>query len=119
MNHPELGMYWKYPRGWWWYQAPIETHSLMIEVFDEVAKDEKSVDDLKVWLLKNKQTTHWKTTKATANAVYALLITMTTGCWRTNRFHLNGAGENSCHLTDQEAGSGYFKTTWSGDYLEK
>ncbi len=29
---------------------------------------------LKTWLLKNKQTNNWKTTKATAEACYALLL---------------------------------------------
>ena len=39
----------------------------------EVDKDMETVDLLKIWLLKNKQTTHWKTTKATSAAIYALL----------------------------------------------
>jgi hypothetical protein len=46
----------------------------MIEVFDKVAKDKRSVKELKIWLLKNKQTNHWGTTKATLNAIYALMI---------------------------------------------
>lgn len=120
LNNAELGMYWKYPRGWWWYQAPIETHSLMIEVFDEVAKDPQSVDDLKVWLLKNKQTTHWKTTKATANAVYALLMSGDNWLLEDKPVSFDWAGENfKSSDFEQEAGSGYFKTSWSGDYLDK
>ena len=74
MEKEELGRYWKQPAGYFWYQHPIETQALMIEVFDEVAKDARAVEDLKLWLLKNKQTNHWKTTKATASAVYALLM---------------------------------------------
>ncbi|RMF28212.1 MAG: alpha-2-macroglobulin, partial [Bacteroidetes bacterium] len=74
LQDEERGMYWKYPSGWWWWQMPIETHALMIEVFEEAARDPEAVHRLKVWLLKNKQTTHWKTTKATAGAVYALLM---------------------------------------------
>jgi uncharacterized protein YfaS (alpha-2-macroglobulin family) len=70
----ELGMYWKSKYGYYWYEMPIETQSLMIEVFHEIANDEKVVDDLKTWLLKNKQTTEWNTTKSTANAIYALLL---------------------------------------------
>ena len=71
----EVGMYWANNRnGWWWYQNPIETQSLLIEVFDEVASDVKSVEEMKIWLLKNKQTNDWKTTKATAAACYALLM---------------------------------------------
>jgi uncharacterized protein YfaS (alpha-2-macroglobulin family) len=71
----EMGMYWANNRsGWWWYQSPIETQSLLIEAFDEVASDSKSVEEMKIWLLKNKQTNDWKTTKATAAACYALLM---------------------------------------------
>jgi len=68
-------MFWRDTElSWWWYRAPIETQALMIEAFDEVAKDAKAVEDCKVWLLKQKQTQDWKTTKATADAVYALLL---------------------------------------------
>jgi hypothetical protein len=47
------GMYWIANKaGWYWYQAPIETQALLIEAFTEVSNDHKSVDDMKVWLLK-------------------------------------------------------------------
>ena len=69
----ELGMYWKYNRGWFWHDLPIETHVLLLEAFAEVANDMSAVDEMKIWLLKNKQTNHWKTTKATASAIYGLL----------------------------------------------
>ncbi len=71
----ELGMYWRdLERSWWWYRAPIETQAMMIEAFDEVSGDAQAVEDCRVWLLKEKQTQAWKTTKATADAVYALLL---------------------------------------------
>ncbi len=71
----ELGMYWRdTERSWWWYHAPIETQAMMIEAFDEVMGDARAVEDCRVWLLKQKQTRDWKTTKATADAVYALLL---------------------------------------------
>ncbi|MDR1009713.1 MAG: hypothetical protein LBM04_01030 [Opitutaceae bacterium] len=74
-NSDELGMYWAdADRGWFWWQAPIETQALMIEVFDEVARDAQAVADLQLWLLKQKQTQAWPSTKATADAVYALLL---------------------------------------------
>ena len=75
VNDPEMGMFWRDTElSWWWYHAPIETQALMIEAFDEVANDAKAVEDLRVWLLKQKQTQDWKTTRATADAVYALLL---------------------------------------------
>jgi hypothetical protein len=71
----ELGMYWRdTERSWWWHRAPIETQALMIEAFDEVMGDAQAVEDCRVWLLKQKQTQNWKTTKATADAVYGLLL---------------------------------------------
>ena len=72
----ELGMYWKVNQPWLaqWYQAPIETQALLIEAFSEIENDTKTIDNLKIWLLKNKQVSRWKTTKATTEAVYALLL---------------------------------------------
>ncbi len=71
----EMGMFWRDTElSWWWYRAPIETQVMMVEVFSEVANDAAAVEACQVWLLKQKQTQDWKTTKATADAVYALLM---------------------------------------------
>jgi uncharacterized protein YfaS (alpha-2-macroglobulin family) len=75
VSEEELGMFWRDTElSFWWYRAPIETQAMMIEAFDEVMDDQQAVEDCKVWLLKQKQTQDWKTTKATADAVYALLL---------------------------------------------
>ncbi len=75
VNDPEMGRFWRDTElSWWWFRAPIETQALMIEAFGEVAHDDAAVEECKVWLLKQKQTQDWKTTKATADAVYALLL---------------------------------------------
>jgi hypothetical protein len=67
-------MYWKDNiRGYYWYQSPIETQSALIEAFSEVAKDKSAVEEMKLWLLSQKRVQDWGTTKATADAVYALL----------------------------------------------
>ena len=71
----EMGMFWRDTElSWWWYRAPIETQALMIEAFDEIMNDQAAVEECRVWLLKQKQTQDWKTTKATADAVYGLLL---------------------------------------------
>ena len=75
VSSEEMGMFWRdLELSWWWYHAPIETQAMMIEAFDEVMDDAKAVEECKVWLLKQKQTQDWKTSKATADAVYALLL---------------------------------------------
>jgi Bacterial Alpha-2-macroglobulin MG10 domain/Alpha-2-macroglobulin family/MG2 domain len=71
----EKGMYWKgMDGGYYWYQAPIEIQSLLIEAFREIGGDTAIDRDLKTWLLRQKQTHNWPTTKATADACYALLL---------------------------------------------
>ncbi len=117
INNEELGMYWKdQTNGWFWYQAPIETQSLLIEAFQEAGKDTKTVDDLRIWLLKNKQTNNWKTTKATAEACYALLLQGTQ--WLSNEPVVElKLGNTMIKSTDvgQEAGTGYFKKVIEGN----
>ncbi|MCB0585653.1 MAG: alpha-2-macroglobulin, partial [Phaeodactylibacter sp.] len=95
----------------------------MIEAFSEVAEDKDAVEQMKIWLLKNKQTTHWKTTKATANAVFALLR------YGDNWLEDTRLAEVSFPRLDEEsfqpeliearrsaeAGTGYFKANWSGN----
>ncbi|MFQ3576614.1 MAG: hypothetical protein SNJ77_09280, partial [Cytophagales bacterium] len=117
----EFGMYWKENYGYYWYQAPIENHALMIEVFQEVAKDSKAVDDLKVWLLKEKQTTAWKTTKATSEACYALL--KQGGNWLKSdklvEVKLGNKKVEPQKETNIEAGTGYFKIRYNTDQFTK
>jgi hypothetical protein len=75
VSNEELGMFWRdLELSWGWFRAPIETQALMIEAFDEIAHDAAAVEACKVWLLKQKQTQGWKTTRATADAVYGLLL---------------------------------------------
>jgi len=124
LSHEELGMYWKENTlGFYWYEAPIETQALMIEAFDEITGDQKKVDDLKVWLLKQKQTQDWKTTKATTEAVYALLLKGTD--WLATESQVEIKLDNQIidpkKLSDVtvEAGTGYFKTSWMGSDIKQ
>ncbi|OBX27141.1 alpha-2-macroglobulin family protein [Gelidibacter algens] len=119
----ELGMYWKDNKAsWHWYQAPIETQALMIEAFSEIQNDTKTIDNLKIWLLKNKQTNSWKTTKATTEAVYALLLQGSDWLSVTDMVDVAVGGEKIMPSTLEdvkvEAGTGYYKTSWSGSEIK-
>lgn len=73
-NNEDWGMYWlENTSGYYWYNAPVETQALLINVFAEIDRDWESVEAMKVWLLKNKQTRHWSSTKSTSEAIDALL----------------------------------------------
>ena len=120
----ELGMYWKSnTAGYYYYQAPVETQALLIEVFSEIENDTKTIDNLKIWLLKNKQTNRWKTTKATTEAVYALLLNGSDWVSITEMVDLK-IGTKKIDATKLEnvkveAGTGYFKTSWNGSDIKK
>jgi hypothetical protein len=123
LNNEEMGMYWKENYGgYYWYQAPIEMQALMIEAFDEVSADLKSVDDLKTWLIKSKQTQNWGTTRATTEAVYALLLRGTD--WLSTEPNVEiSLGDLKIDPkidTDLkvEAGTGYFKKTFTGSDIK-
>jgi uncharacterized protein YfaS (alpha-2-macroglobulin family) len=117
IKNEELGMYWKdNRRGWWWYEAPIERQALLIEAFQEIGKDLNTVNDLRTWLLKNKQTNRWESTKATAEACYALLLQGTQ--WLSSEPAVTiQAGNAVFHSNAEpsEAGTGYFKKVVPGN----
>ena len=125
--HDEFGMYWKsYTSGFYWYQAPIETQALMIEFFNEM-EDMASVEALKMWLLKEKQTTHWKTTKQTSEAVYALLLNGIDLLETDNLVNITVGGKaieykeqvsSNPYIVKPEAGTGYFKTKWTNEEID-
>jgi hypothetical protein len=119
----ELGMYWKAnTASWYWYQAPIETQALMVEAFSEIANDITTVDNLKIWLLKNKQTNRWSTTKATSDAVYALLLQGSNWLSVTDMVDVTIGNEKlspeTLEAVQVEAGTGYFKTSWNGSEVK-
>lgn len=121
LQSEEMGMYWKSANGYYWYQAPIERQALMIEVYDEVAGDQQSVEALKVWLLKQKQTQDWKTTRATAEACYALLRRGVDGLASSKLVDVTVGNikvdPTKREDTKVEAGTGYFKTSWQGSEI--
>ncbi len=121
LHSEEMGMYWRQQNGWNWFRVPVETQALMIEVFSEVGNYPKEVYQMKIWLLKQKQTQKWKTSSATAEAVFSLLM------YGEDLL----AGDQTVKIkvgsqtidTDNpdlgvEAGTGYFKTAWKGEEIK-
>ena len=114
----ELGMFWRdLEHGWFWYHAPIEAQVMMIEALDEVAGDAEAVAACQVWLLKQKQTQHWKTTRGTADAVYGLLLRGTSLLASNEIVEVALAGQWIVP-EDIEAGTGFYETRFTGSEIE-
>jgi len=119
----DMGMYWgKNMQGYFWYEAPIETQCLMIELFTEAGGNEKDVEEMKIWLLRSKQTSDWKTTKATAAACYALLMKQDDWLSPDNTSDIKLSGKELTELKPDikaDAGTGYIKTSWTDDQVKQ
>ena len=114
----ELGMFWRDTElSWWWYRAPIETQAMMIEALDEVMNDVQAVEACRVWLLKQKQTQDWKTTKATADAVYALLLRGADILASSELVQVT-LGNQRIEPEQVEAGTGFFEKRLTGPEIK-
>ncbi len=70
----ELGSFFDFKENPWGFgQMALNAQVAAIEAFDKVAHDTATVDEMNIWLLKQKQTQAWKSSAMTADAVYALL----------------------------------------------
>jgi len=118
----DMGMYWaKNRQGYFWYESPVETQSLLIELFTEAGGNTKAVDEMKIWLLRNKQTNDWRTTKATAAACYALLLKGNDVLADNGKSVIKLDGKSLEELKPEvkaDAGTGYIKTSWVDEQIK-
>ena len=113
LHSPELGMYWKDVQpGYYWREAPTETQATLIEAFSEIGNDPHAVDELKLWLLRQKQTHHWPSTRATADACFALLLRGTNWLAAPAQPLQVTVGGQPLAPGPAQAGTGYVRTTW-------
>ena len=120
LYNKEMGMYWRSENSHYWYNAPVETQAMMIETFAKLQNSPGVIEQMKIWLLKQKQVQNWKTTSATAEAVFALLI------YGDNSLNSNDlvdvtVGTEKINTISQdntvEAGTGYFTHSWKGNEI--
>ncbi len=113
----EMGRYWKSGWGFYWNMMPIETQSLMIEVFGTIGKESPVVEEMKTWLIKNKQTNHWGATKATTEAIYALLSNGESYIDEISDAEVSVGGQVVTGQTSTP-GTGYFKRNWTKEMIK-
>lgn len=109
------GAFWKMNSGYFWYQSPIEMQSLLIEAFNEIAPNDSIITDMKRWLIMNKQTNNWSTTRATADACTALLSGQGASTLTDNIVTIN-IGDSTISNTPEirSAAGGYIKHRFDG-----
>ena len=70
----DLGTYWaQEDRSWLWYRDTVESHAFILRALTELDPSDDRRHGLVQWLFLEKKLTHWKSTRATAEAIYALI----------------------------------------------
>lgn len=117
--NPELGRYWPTLRAsYYWQEMPIESQATIIEAFAETGHYPEAIEEMKIWLLKQKQTAHWGTTTSTADACYALLATGAD--WLSQNPEVSvQIGTETFALPEKnaEAGTGYFHKKYEAEEI--
>ena len=106
----EKGMYWaNNRRGSDYFTSPIDTHCLLMSVFNEIAPDTQHTNRMKQWLLNQKRTQNCESVPATVNAIYALLLTGSD--WLNTQNTCVATWDGKTYSTAEgEIATGYLKT---------
>ena len=118
-HNKELGMFWKdLKSGIYWYQAIPETIVLTIEALWEINPDDQSINELKTWLITQKQLSHWATPGSTLVACHALLFLGEN--WQFNEPHLRIeiAGKEWPITSTRLQTPGYLSTTFFPPFIK-
>lgn len=117
-----LGMYWLTNNtGYHWHQTPIETHVMIMRAFREIMPNDKSLESMKIWLLKQKQNRHWPTTKATTEAINELIQHPTwSNVYDKTAIAIGDQKITADKLlkTKAEAETGYIKMSWEANEIK-
>lgn len=113
----EMGRYFDTPKARYsWFSYKIPTEVAAMEAIQRITKDTKAIDEMKRWLLKQKQTQTWETPIATADAVYALMATGTSDLLANTGGVEITLGKEVIR-TPADNAIGYIKKTVSGDVM--
>ena len=111
-----MGAHFAFNDGYYsWGMMPVTTHVAAMEALSRFEGNATIMEEMKRWLLKQKQTTQWNTPVASADAIYALLCNGRN--WLADRGDVTlTLGREQLRTTDTSArplqGLGYIKETY-------
>lgn len=105
-----VGMYW--PKKYFSFESHIATHANIMAAFAEISPDNEMMDQLRVWLLTQKQTNRWENSASTADALYALLMRGSDWFAEGKEVTLS-FGNTPIGTEGGEAGTGFIQRCWN------
>lgn len=68
------GVYWKQNlNDWGWYSSKTVNHAGALEAFNKLTSDQNFVEEMKIWLITQKEVSNWDTSRSTAEVIYTIL----------------------------------------------
>ena len=74
-NTETQGVYWKQNlNDWGWYSSKTVNHAGALEAFNKLTpNDQNFIEEMKIWLITQKEVSSWDTSRSTAEVIYTIL----------------------------------------------
>ena len=113
------GVYWKQNLDdWGWFSSKVVNHAGALEVFNKLKpNDQKFIEDLKIWLITQKEVNSWGSSRGTSEVIFTIL--------NSGKSWTNAESDKATivwggkELQPQTQATGYVKSTVKSDVLDK
>ncbi|MGR3856902.1 alpha-2-macroglobulin family protein [Chryseobacterium indologenes] len=113
------GVYWKQNlNDWGWFGSKVVNHAGAVEAFNKLkANDQSFIEDMKIWLVTQKEVNSWGSSRGTAEVIFTILNSgkSWTGAESDKATIIWGGKE----LTPQTQATGYVKSTIKPEAIDK
>ncbi|MGO4710603.1 alpha-2-macroglobulin family protein, partial [Chryseobacterium sp. 2TAF14] len=113
------GVYWKQNLDdWGWFSSKVVNHAGALEVFNKLKpNDQKFIEDMKIWLITQKEVNSWGSSRGTAEVIFTIL--------NSGKSWTNAESDKAIiiwggkELKPETQATGYVKSAVKADVLDK
>jgi len=113
------GVYWKQNlNDWGWYSSKTVNQAGALEAFQKLTpNDENFIEEMKIWLVTQKEVNNWGTSRNTAEVIFTILNSGKS--WTSNESDKAEISWGGKPLQPQTKATGYVKQTLTSDKTDK
>ncbi|MEC3875280.1 alpha-2-macroglobulin family protein [Chryseobacterium salviniae] len=113
------GIYWKQNLDdWGWFSSKVVNHAGALEAFNKLKpNDQKFIEDMKIWLITQKEVNSWGSSRGTAEVIFTILNSGKS--WTSSESDKATIMWGGKELKPETQATGYVKSTIKTDVLNK
>ncbi|WP_029297190.1 alpha-2-macroglobulin family protein [Chryseobacterium hispalense] len=113
------GIYWKQNLDdWGWFSSKVVNHAGALEAFNKLkSNDQKFIEDMKIWLITQKEVNSWGSSRGTAEVIFTILNSGKS--WTSAESDKAKIIWGGKELKPETQATGYVKSTIKTDVLNK